>query len=122
MGCIYKLKRSPFWWIKYIGVDGRPQYESTKSTEHAVAKDTLKLREGKIAEGVPVTSAVSRLKFTDEADNLVNHYKIKGRRTLAELELRLRLHLTPFFGRYRMAQIDTALCSATSCTGSPNCV
>ncbi len=40
---------------------------------------------------------------------MINYYKIKGHRTLAELELRLRLHLLPFFGPYRMAQIDTAL-------------
>jgi integrase len=115
MGCIYRLKdrsgtlRSPFWWIKYVGIDGRPQYGSSRKTDHAEAKELLKLREGKIAEGVPVTAAAGRLKFKEAADDLLTEYQNTGKRSAKELELRLRLHLLPFFGRFRMAEINTPL-------------
>jgi integrase len=109
MGCIYRLKNSPFWWIKYIGADGKPQYESSKTSDHNAAKDMLKLREGKLAEGVPVTAAVGRLKLKDAAADLVNDFRVNNRKSLDEVERRLRLHLLPYFGRLRMAEIDTAL-------------
>jgi integrase len=115
MGCIYRLKkkdkslRSPFWWLKYIGVDGRPQYESSKKTDHREAKAMLAEREGKVAKGEPVTSAVGRLTFKEAADNLLTDYKNNDRSTDGELESRLRLHLLPYFGRRRMVEINTAM-------------
>lgn len=109
MGCIYRMKNSPFWWMKWIGVDGRPQYESSKTTDHKTAKTMLAQREGKVAQGEPVTSAVGRLKFKVAADDLETDFKVHGRKSLDEVERRLRLHLRPFFGRYRMVDITTAL-------------
>jgi hypothetical protein len=115
VGCIYRLKnsdgtlRSPYWWLKYIGLDGRPQYESSKRTDHKDAKSLSAEREGKLAQGVRVTSAIGRLTFKDAADDLINDYAANHRATLEELKLRLTLHLTPYFGRMRMAEIDTAL-------------
>lgn len=109
MGCIYKLKNSPFYWIKFAGIDGRPQYESSRSVDHAVAKDLLAVHEGKIAQGEPVTSAGRRLKFKDAADALIADYTVRGCSTLKELQLRLRLHLLPYFGRAKMVEIDTAM-------------
>src|SRR4051794_16982866 len=112
MGCIYKLKNSPYWWLKYIGVDGKPQYESSRSTDHAVAKDILREREGKLAQGVPVTSSIGRLRFKDAAIDLLTDFRVNDRRSLDEVERRLRLHLMPYFGRLRMAEIDTPLVRA----------
>jgi len=109
VGCVYRLKKSPFWWMKWIGVDGRPQYESSKTADHQQAKSMLAEREGAIAKGVPITSAAGRLTFKEAAADLLNEYKIKGRRTVQELELRLRLHLLPYFGRFRMVEINSAL-------------
>lgn len=109
MGCIYRLKNSPYWWFKYTGADGRPQYESSRSTDHATAKSMLAEREGKLAQGVPVTAAVGRLKFKDAAADVVNDFKINRRKSFDEVERRIRLHLMPFFGRCRMVEIDTAM-------------
>ena len=109
MGCVYHLKNSPFWWIKYIGADGRPQYESSRSTDHQTAKTMLAEREGKLAAGVPVTAAVGRLKFKGAAADLLNDFKIHARKSENKVECRLRLHLLPYFGRCRMVEIDTAM-------------
>jgi integrase len=109
MGCIYRMKNSPYWWLKYQGVDGRPQYESSRTTDHSAAKDMLREREGRLAQGVPVTSAVGRLKFKDAARDLVNDFTVNRRKSLDEVERRLRLHLLPYFGRCRMVEIDTPM-------------
>jgi integrase len=103
------MKNSPYWWMKWIGVDGRAQYESSKTNDHATAKTMLKQREGKIADGEPVTSAIGRLKFKDAAADLETDFTTNGRKSADEVERRLRLHILPFFGRCRMVDITTPL-------------
>lgn len=109
MGCTYRLKKSPFWWIKYVGADGRPQYESSHATDRQIAIDLLKSREGKIADGIPVTSAMGRMKFREAAADLLKDFETNKRKSTDELDRRLRLHLLPYFGRFRMVEIDTPM-------------
>jgi hypothetical protein len=63
MGSIYKrkwknkegtIRESAVWWIKYYR-NGCPMRESTETDKESEAKKLLKLREGDIARGVPVT-------------------------------------------------------------------
>ena len=92
--------------------NGRRHEESSGSTKKSDAARLLKIREGDLARGLPVTPRVGRLRFDEAAADIVNDYKINGRRSLDELERRLRLHLTPYFGGRRMAAITTAeVCS-----------
>jgi integrase len=109
VGCIYRMNRSPFYWLKWVGLDGQPQYESSRSADYNTAKTMLAEREGKLAAGVPVTSAIGRLKFRDAAADLETDFRVNGRKSLDEVERRLRLHLLPYFGRLRMVEIDTAV-------------
>jgi integrase len=109
VGCIYRLKKSRFYWIKYIGVDGIPQYESSRSEEYDVARDLLRRREGAIADGVPITAAAGRLRFRDAAADVERDFEVNDKATLDEVQRRYRLHLIPYFGRCRMAEIDTAM-------------
>ena len=105
MGCIYK--RGKTYWIKYSR-DGRGYYESSGSTKHEDAKRLLRLREGDIEKGVPVTPKIGRLRFDEAATDMENEYRINGRKSQADLERRLRLHLRPYFGGRRLAQVTTA--------------
>jgi len=50
MGSVYKQQNSRRWWIKYYS-NGRVIRESTGTDNKTVAKQILKEREGKIAEG-----------------------------------------------------------------------
>ena len=52
MGCIYQ--RGRVYWVKYSRA-GRAYYESSGSQKHGDAKRLLRLREGAIERGVPVT-------------------------------------------------------------------
>src|SRR5262249_6928785 len=71
-------------------------------------KRLLKLREGDIARGVSVSPKAARVKFEELAQDMVNDYKVNGKRSLDELETRLRLHILPVFGSRRASSITTA--------------
>ena len=94
------------WWIKYQ-VGGRPQCVTTGSEKKEDAKRLLKLREGDVEKGVPMTAQVNRITFEDAAADLLNDYHTNKRRSLRVVELRLTKHLAPFFGRRRLLTIST---------------
>ena len=104
MGRIYK--RGRIWWIRYYR-NGKCFPESSGSTQHAVAKNLLKLREGDGAKGVPVTPLMARFTFDEAARDLEREYAANERRSLESVERRIRKHLSPFFGGRRMAGITT---------------
>jgi integrase len=97
-------QRGSVWWIRYYR-NGKRYEESSHSEKKQAAIDLLKIREGDIAKGAPVTSAVARLTFDDAAKDLEREYEINGRRSLVGLRVRLKLGLTPFFSGRRMTSI-----------------
>ncbi len=99
-------KRGNKWWIRYYR-NGRRYEETSGSTKRGDAERLLRLREGDVARGLPVTAKVGQLRFDEAADDLENDYVINGRRSRADLAGRIRLHLKPFFGGRRMAAITT---------------
>ncbi len=99
--------RGQVWWIRYFR-DGRRHEESSHSTEHDDARRLLKVRQGDVARGLPVTPKIGRLRFEEAAADLVNDYKTNGKRSLPHVERRIALHLQPFFGGRRMTAITTA--------------
>ena len=107
MGVVYRQKGRSTWMLKYYR-DGRPIYESSGTDIKDEAKKTLKMREGDIAKGVPITSKINRLRFDDAAKDLINDYKVNNRKSLDELERRIELHLQPFFGNQKLSKITTA--------------
>ena len=54
MGCVYQHKGRETYWIKYRSA-GKWQYESSKSKVRKVAENLLKLREGDVVRGMPVS-------------------------------------------------------------------
>lgn len=105
MGSIYK--RGNVWWVKYHRA-GRPFYESSGSAVHEDAKNLLRLREGDIARGVPVTPQVNRCTIDELLADVVTDYKVNEQRSLPDLQRRIDLHLLPYFRGRRAAQITTA--------------
>jgi integrase len=106
MGCVFRPKDRAVWWIKYRR-GGKPYYESSDSTRKRDAVDLLRCREGKIAEGVPVTPKIGRLTFEDTSADLLNDYRTNRKRSLAVVERRVVKHLTPYFAGRRMADVTT---------------
>jgi integrase len=107
MGVVYRQKGRSTWMLKYYR-DGRPIYESAGTDIKDEAKKILRVREGDIVKGVPITSQTGRIRFEDAAKDLVTDYKTNNRKSLDELERRIRLHLQPFFGQRKLSAISTS--------------
>lgn len=99
-------RRGRIWWIRYYR-NGRRYEESTHTTGKQIAQELLKVREGDIARGIPVSARISRFRFDDAAADLKNEYRVNQRRSIDQLERRIDKHLSPFFGGRRMASITT---------------
>jgi integrase len=107
VGSIFKQKGRRNWQIRYYR-NGRQMVESARTDDKTAAKNLLRIREGDISRGLPVTPKVGRLRFEEAAADVVNDYKVNGRRSLDEVERRIRKHLQPFFGGRRMSTITAA--------------
>ena len=106
MGHIYKRKNT--YWIKYYR-DGKPFYESSHSKKESDAKHLLKLREGDIARGVPVTPKANSVTLGELAEDVINDYRVNRRKSVADQKARFEKNILPFFGRKRRsASISTS--------------
>ena len=77
-------KRGRIWWIRYYRA-GRRFEESSGSEKRGAAVNLLRLREGDLAKGLPVSPKIGRLRFEQAATDLVNEYIANGRRTVQDL-------------------------------------
>jgi integrase len=105
MGSIYK--RGGIYWIKYYR-DGRPMRESSGSAKESDAKTLLAKREGAIANGLRITPRNLRVTIDELLSDVVNDYRANGRRSIYDLQRRIRKHLLPFFGKRRAGAISTS--------------
>ena len=103
MGMIYK--RGRFYWLKYYR-NGKPYYESSRSTKEADAKRLLKLREGEISQGKLPGVYFDKVRFEELAQDFLNDYIINAKKSLQRAEISLK-HLGPFFNGLRVADITT---------------
>jgi integrase len=99
--------RGQKYWIRYYR-DGRRFEESCGTGKHEDAKRLLRLREGDVERGLPVSPKIGRLRFEDAAIDLINDYKANRRKTLKDTQRRVDLHLAKFFGGRRMSSISTS--------------
>lgn len=102
-GHIYK--RGDVYWIKYYR-DGKPYYESSKSTKEAEAKRLLRKRLGQIAEGAFFGLRPEKVRFEELAEDFLNDYRINGKRSLDKAQRSVK-HLHGFFGGIRAMDITT---------------
>jgi integrase len=104
MGGIYK--RGKIYWLTYRR-NGQKFFESSRSTKHEDAVNQLKLKEGEIVKGVPITPAIGRLKYEEAITDLLADHTLKGQET-KKLKGRIELHLTPVFKCRRMSDLTRA--------------
>lgn len=104
MGSLYR--RGRFWWIKYY-VDGRPVRESAKTEKETEARKMLKLREGAVAQGIPVSPRADRLRVDYLLRDLLNDYQVNGKRSLDKARRCVR-RLSAAFGARRAVSVTAA--------------
>src|SRR5262245_49079416 len=102
MGTLYQRAGSKFWWAQYLDNDGRRQRVSTGTSDEKQARDFLKIREGRAAEGTPIIARVDRVSFAEVRDNLLRQYEVSGSWKHMNNARRRISHLSKFFGRDRV--------------------
>jgi integrase len=100
------MKTCATWTIRWYR-SGRPHEEATEFTRKGDAQNLLKLREGDIAKGKPITAAQFRLTFDDAAKTVLDDFKANGKRSLAVVTRRINKHLLPYFGGRRLSDISS---------------
>jgi len=105
MGYIYK--RGNIFWVKYYR-SGKPFYESSQSDKETAAKKLLKLREGQIQEHRFPGLRVEKILYDELAQDLLNDYKVNGRKAIYTAEDRLN-HLNVFFSGMKATNITSDL-------------
>lgn len=104
-GSIYQ--RGKTWWMSYY-CKGMRIRESSGTSDRAEARRLLQARLGQIAERRFSGPAADRVMFKDLAEMIVTDYKVNGKKSLPDLEQKIRLHLRPFFGGKPAHGITTA--------------
>jgi len=116
MGSIYRPKytdrngdkrESAVWWIQYYS-HGRKVRESTDTTDHVEAKETLKRKEGDATKGRRTQSTERKVLFSELAQLVEDDYEINGFSSAVDIELRHRLHILPYFGKIKAIRIGEA--------------
>lgn len=92
------------WTIQYVAV-GKVVRERTRLVEKAEALRLLRERVSHTTLGRPAGPAVDRTSFEDLAQFIVTDYRINERRSMRDLELRLK-HLREHLGDRRASHID----------------
>jgi integrase len=103
MGTVYK--RGRVYWVQYFR-DGKPCRESSKSTKQSVAIRLLKIREGQIAERKFPGLRCEKVRFEELKEDMINDYKVNGRKSLERLECSIK-HLNTYFSGMRALSITT---------------
>ena len=103
MGSVYK--RGNIWWIKFYR-NGKPYQESSGSRKKGAAIESLKNREGKIADGQIPSLKIEKVRFDELKNNLIKDYRINKRKSLRRLNGSIN-HLNEVFEGMKAVAITT---------------
>ena len=107
-GCLFRYEHSRFWWMKYY-IGKKMCYESTKTGKKREAENILAQRLAEVRTGQFFGPEWERALVDDLIADLINNYRLKGRRSLGDVSARWRKHLRPIFGAMRASEVTTGL-------------
>ena len=81
MGSIFRRKEGGPWYIQYYH-RGKCIQESSRSKKRTVAKRLLLIRESELADGKPPRPQLNRVTLDDLAVDLLQDYRLKGKKSL----------------------------------------
>jgi integrase len=95
-GSVYRRPDSPYWYIAFsrCGVKVR---ENTHLLSEKAAKKLLDSRLGNIADGKALPHDLDKTTVGELFELVRKDYRFRGRKSIRDMELRIRLHLAPFF-------------------------
>jgi integrase len=103
-GCIYQVKNSANWYVKYY-FGGKYYVEASGSSDRKIAEKILKDRLAKKMLGRLVPGA-ARITFEDMEQYILDDYKTNGKKSLDRVKISLA-NLREYFAGYRAESITT---------------
>jgi integrase len=103
-GSVYR--RGSIWWVQWFA-DGRKFQESSHSENRVDAQNLLKRRQGECVTGKFQGLGPERITMTELFDDVLDDYRLNKRSSTDDVESRVRLHLTPAFGKIRAARLSS---------------
>jgi integrase len=94
------------WQMRYY-VNGRKVERSTGKKTKTEAKAVLAKIEAAIADHNYVDPKAGKIRFDEAVAEVVNDYRVNGKRSLSDVERRIKLHLLPAFTGRMMANLNT---------------
>lgn len=92
--------------ISYYDINSQRQFETWPTLEDAQRELAKRLAE--VAQGIPVSSKPNLVLFGELLADVINDYTMNKKRSLAAVELRIRRHILPVFGKRKASQIATS--------------
>ncbi|MBI3248855.1 MAG: tyrosine-type recombinase/integrase [Deltaproteobacteria bacterium] len=106
-GSVY-LRRKTYWVAYYDPRTGKQVCESAKTKDKAEARRILAARMGQIAEGRYLGPVADRVTFEELVGMIMDDYRVNEKKSLPDVERRIRCHIRPFFGHKKAQEITTA--------------
>lgn len=105
-GSIFKRQGCKMWTIKFSS-RGKTIREATGERDYSEAMKKLTQRLGELDKGTFVEPEMRRIQVRELAEDFLRDYRINGRKSLDDAEARWRIHLDPFFGAARIAEVGS---------------
>jgi integrase len=97
------------WWVRYYDLRGLRRFESSKSSDREDAEKLLRKRLTAKDAGLHPEAAIGKLTIKDALADVENDYTTNGKKSIKDVQGKIRLHLFPFFGEQpKMTTITTA--------------
>ena len=91
-GGIFKPKGSRFWWIAYV-VNGKRQFESSKSEKKSDAVELLNERLGLAQKGVKVSKKLGRITIAQALKVVIDDMALSDRTSVEGVQRQIDLHI-----------------------------
>jgi len=103
-----ELVESRVWWLKFYGPNSPiPVRESAETDSWEEANRKLRRRMGEVATGRFSGRDPERIRLEQLFLDLLEEYRLNGRRSLVTTKSRINLHLAPNLGRLRAAEFTS---------------
>ncbi|HEV8131286.1 MAG TPA: tyrosine-type recombinase/integrase [Acidobacteriota bacterium] len=107
-GSIFKQPGCKTWTIKFSS-RGKTVREATGERDYSAAMQKLTQRLREVDTSSFIEPEVRRIQVNELAEDFLRDYRINGRKSLEHAERRWKLHLEPFFGALRVADVSSTL-------------
>jgi len=105
-GSLYQHEGSRYWWIQYRR-SGKVFRQSTQTDKKWKAEKMLQAKLAQITTNNFIEPKTEKILIRELAEDMLRDYRVNGKRSLIDAEIRWNKHLLPVFGDMRAANLRT---------------